>query len=104
MLTFCDPTAAAVADMTAFTPTRIVARYSGTVAELFADFNTGTPDRTVHARPLVGLSRPAAPLSAGTPPPPTTAGTSPPATSGARYRTNRRGPSPTSTATTASWC
>ena len=56
MLTFCDPTAAAVADMTAFTPTRIVARYSGTVAELFAEFNTGTPDRTVHARPLVGLT------------------------------------------------
>ena len=56
MLTFCDPTAAAVADMTAFTPTRIVAHYSGTVAELFADFNAGTPDRTVHARPLVGLT------------------------------------------------
>ena len=56
MLTFCDPTAAAVADMTAFTRAGIVARYSGTVAELFADFNTGTPDRTVHARPLVGLT------------------------------------------------
>jgi hypothetical protein len=56
MLIFCDPTAAAVADMTAFTPTRIVAHYSGTVAELFADFNAGTPDRTVHARPLVGLT------------------------------------------------
>ena len=26
-------------------------RYSGTVAELFADFTTGTPDRTVHAHP-----------------------------------------------------
>ena len=58
MLIFCDPTAAAVADMTAFTPTRIIARYSGTVAELFADLNTGTPDRTVHARPLVGLTTP----------------------------------------------
>ena len=56
MLTFCDPTAAAVADMTAFTRAGIVARYSGTVAELFADFNTGTPDRTVHARALVGLT------------------------------------------------
>ena len=32
-------------------PTRTVARYSGTVAELFADFTTGTPDRTVHAHP-----------------------------------------------------
>ena len=58
MLTFCDPTAAAVADMTAFTRAGIVARYSGTVAELFADFNTGTADRTVHARPLVGLTTP----------------------------------------------
>jgi len=56
MLIFCDPTAAAVADITAFTPTRTVARYSGTVAELFADFNAGTADRTVHARPLVGLT------------------------------------------------
>ena len=58
MLTFCDPTAAAAADITAFTPTRIVARYSGTVAELFADFNAGTADRTVHARPLTGLTTP----------------------------------------------
>jgi hypothetical protein len=58
MLTFCDPTAAAVADITAFTRAGIVARYSGTVAELFADFNTGTPDRTVHARPLIGLTTP----------------------------------------------
>jgi len=58
MLTFCDPTAAAVADITAFTPTHTVARYSGTVAELFADVNTGTPDRTVHARPLIGLTTP----------------------------------------------
>ena len=58
MLIFCDPTAAAVADITAFTPTRTVARDSGTVAELFADFNTGTPDRTVHARPLIGLTTP----------------------------------------------
>ena len=49
MLIFWDPTAAAVADITAFTPTHTVARYSGTVAELFADFNTGTPDRTVYA-------------------------------------------------------
>jgi len=56
MLTFCDPTAAAVADITAFTPTRSVVRYSGTVAELFADLNAGTADRTVHARPLVGLT------------------------------------------------
>jgi hypothetical protein len=56
MLIFCDPTAAAVADITAFTRAGIVARYSGTVAELFADFNAGTPDRTVHARPLVGLT------------------------------------------------
>ena len=37
MLIFCDPTAAAVADITAFTPTRTAARYSGTVAELFAE-------------------------------------------------------------------
>ena len=58
MLTFCDPTAAAVADITAFTPTHTVARYSGTVAELFADVNTGTTDRTVHARPLTGLTTP----------------------------------------------
>ena len=58
MLIFCDPAAAAVADMTAFTPTHTVARYSGTVAELFADFNAGTADRTVHARPLVGLTTP----------------------------------------------
>ena len=58
MLTFCDPAAAAVADITAFTRAGIVARYSGTVAELFADFNTGTPDRTVHARPLIGLTTP----------------------------------------------
>ena len=58
MLIFCDPTAAATADVTAFTPTHTVARYSGTVAELFADFNTGTSDRTVHARPLVGLTTP----------------------------------------------
>ena len=58
MLIFCDPTAAAVADITAFTPTRTVARDSGTVAELFADFTTGTADRTVHARPLVGLTTP----------------------------------------------
>ena len=56
MLTFCDPTAAAAADITAFTPTHTVARYSGTVAELFADFNNGTADRTVHARPLTGLT------------------------------------------------
>ena len=58
MLIFCDPTAAAVADITAFTPTRTVARYSGTVAELFADFNAGTADRTVHTRPLTGLTTP----------------------------------------------
>ena len=58
MLIFCDPTAAATADITAFTPAHTVARYSGTVAELFADLNTGTPDRTVHARPLVGLTTP----------------------------------------------
>ena len=58
MLIFCDPAAAAVADITAFTRAGIVARYSGTVAELFADFNTGTPDRTVHARPLIGLTTP----------------------------------------------
>ena len=58
MLIFCDPAAAAVADITAFTPKRTVARYSGTVAELFADLNTGTADRTVHARPLVGLTTP----------------------------------------------
>ncbi len=56
MLIFCDPAAAAVADITVFTPTCTVARYSGTVAELLADFNAGTPDRTVHARPLVGLT------------------------------------------------
>jgi hypothetical protein len=56
MLILCDPTAAAVADITAFTPTRTVARYSGTVAELFADFTSGTPDRTVHAHPLTGLT------------------------------------------------
>ena len=53
-----DPTAAATADITAFTPTRTVARYSGTVAELFADFTTGTPDRTVHAHPLTVLATP----------------------------------------------
>ena len=53
-----DPTAAAVADITAFTPTHTVARYSGTVAELFADFTTGTPDRTVHAHPLTVLATP----------------------------------------------
>jgi len=58
MLIFWDPTAAAVADITAFTPTRTVARYSGTVAELFADLNAGTPDRTIHARPLVRLTTP----------------------------------------------
>ena len=58
MLIFCDPAAAAVADITAFTRAGIVARYSGTVAELFADFNAGTADRTVHARPLVGLTTP----------------------------------------------
>ena len=56
MLIFCDPGAAA--DITAFTPHHTVARYSGTVAELFADLNTGTGDRTVHARPLVGLTTP----------------------------------------------
>ena len=56
MLIFCDPTAATIADITAFTPTHTVARYSGTVAELFADFNNGTADRTVHARPLTGLT------------------------------------------------
>gem|GEM_PF-3573971 len=44
MLIFCDPTAAATADITAFTPTHTVADYSG------------TPDRTVHARPLTGLT------------------------------------------------
>ena len=58
MLIFCDPGAAATADITAFTPAHTVARYSGTVAELFANLNTGTPDRTVHARPLVGLTTP----------------------------------------------
>ena len=54
MLIFCDPTAAATADITTFTPHHTVARYSGTVAELVADFNAGTPDRTVLARPLTG--------------------------------------------------
>ena len=58
MLIFCDPTAAATADITTFTPHHTVARYSGTVAELFADFNAGTADRTVHARPLTGLTTP----------------------------------------------
>ena len=52
ILFVCDPTATASADITAFTPTHTVAHYSGTVAELFADFNTGTPDRTVLAHPL----------------------------------------------------
>jgi hypothetical protein len=56
MLIFCDPAAAAIADITASTPTHTVAHYSGTVTELFADFNTGNSDRTVHARPLVGLT------------------------------------------------
>ncbi len=65
MLILCDTGAAAVADITAFTPTRTVARYSGTVAELFADFNTGTPDRTVHARPLIRPSPPRAPRTGG---------------------------------------
>ena len=58
MLILCDPNAAAVADITAFTPTRTGARYSGTVAELFADFNTGTPDRTILAHPLTVLATP----------------------------------------------
>jgi len=58
MLFVCDPTATASADITAFTPTHTVARHSGTVADLFADLTTGTPDRTVHARPLVGLTTP----------------------------------------------
>ena len=58
MLIFCDPNAAATADITAFTRAGIVARYRETVAELFADFNTGPADRTVHARPLVGLTTP----------------------------------------------
>ena len=55
MLNFCDPTAAATADITAFAPTHtVVAGHSGTVAELFADLTTGTPDRTVHATPTDG--------------------------------------------------
>jgi hypothetical protein len=58
MLIFRNPAAAAVADITAFTPAHTAARYSGPVAELFADLNTGTPDCTVHARPLVGLTTP----------------------------------------------
>ena len=130
MLIFCDPAAAATADITAFTPTRTVARYSGTVAELFADFNTGTPDRTVHARPLVGLTTPrttgraavtvmcltlgnAAAIGHHTdrhrhrcprvhvhhPPRRAPHPRRPMAT---RSRTSRRGPSPTSTAGTAS--
>ena len=58
ILFVCDPTATASADITAFTPTHTVARYSGTVAELFADFTTGIPDRTVHAHPLTVLATP----------------------------------------------
>jgi hypothetical protein len=58
MLIFCDPAAAATADITAFTRAGTVSRYSGAVAELFADFNAGTADRTVHARPLVGPTPP----------------------------------------------
>ena len=58
MLIFCDPTAAATADITAVIPTHTVARYSRTVAELFADFNTGTRDHTVHAHPLTVLAAP----------------------------------------------
>ena len=58
MLIFCDPTAAATPTSPPSPPHHTVARYSGTVAELFADLNTGTPDRTVHARPLVGLTTP----------------------------------------------
>ena len=45
MLVFCDPGDTATADITAFTRGGTVARYSGTVAELFADFNAGTPER-----------------------------------------------------------
>ena len=58
MLISCDPTAAAVADIAALTRAGIAARYNGTVAELFADLNAGTPDRTIHARPLVRLTTP----------------------------------------------
>ena len=128
MLIFCDPTAAATADITAFTPTT---RSPGTAAPSPNCSPTSTPaPRTApstpdpssasppHAPPAGGdrdvpdpgqrrHHRPPHPAhrqrcSAGTPPPATTPGTSPPATNGAPSRTSGRGPSPTSTATQAS--
>jgi hypothetical protein len=46
MLVFCDPGDTATADITAFTRGGTVARYSGTVAELFADFTARSEDQT----------------------------------------------------------
>ena len=52
MLIFCDPHAPATADITAFHPARAVERYDGTAGDIFTQVNTGTPGRTVTARPL----------------------------------------------------
>jgi len=133
MLIFCDPAAAAVADITAFTPTRTVARYSGTVRRAVRRLQhrhhrphrpRPPPHRPRHPDGWAAVRRdvPDPGQRRHHPPPhrphrhdwqlaprvhlydPTTPGTSPPATSGARYRTNRPGPSPTFTAGTASPC
>jgi ribosomal protein S12 methylthiotransferase accessory factor YcaO len=52
MLIFCDPTAPATADITAFHPPRLIESYTGTAGDIFTQVNTGTPSRTVTARPL----------------------------------------------------
>src|SRR5664279_5688423 len=52
MLTFCDRSAPATADIVDVTRARTVAHHAGTVAGLFAEFNAGTPTRTVTAHPL----------------------------------------------------
>ena len=52
MLLLCDPAAAVTADIVEFTRARTVAHYTGTAGDLFAQFTTGAPARTVIARRL----------------------------------------------------
>ena len=52
MLIFCDPTSTVIADIVAFHRDETVDHYEGTTSDIFARVNTGTPGRTVTARPL----------------------------------------------------
>ena len=60
MLLFADPTAPTTADIVAFHRAETVDHYHGTAGDIFAKVNTGTPGRTIIARPLTTTTSAAA--------------------------------------------